>query len=156
MSIDQILQKLGSETGLGNLKLDAIGTCTLRFEGKHVIVIELPVESKYLYIYTMLFKLPDAGREPIYARLLEANLFGKDTGQAFFSCNPKTQEVFLTRTLEAEGTEYSCFKVALEELLNCIDFWREKYENGYLLNSTDSTPTTDEDLEKLPPESRFV
>jgi len=157
MDINPLLEKLGQDIGLPGLALDDTQLCTLRFDGQDIIVIEVPQPGNRAYIYSMLFTIPEHGKEAFYERLLEANLFGKETGGASFSCNVKTREVFLTRSLDLEELSYDAFKVALEELLQCIEYWREQHEQGQLLGGKEQPVNQPvEGLGQQPLDSGFV
>ncbi|MEJ2670394.1 MAG: type III secretion system chaperone, partial [Gammaproteobacteria bacterium] len=122
-----------------------------------IIVIETSPDGQYVYLYSMLFTIPSSSKMAFYERLLTANLFGKETGMASFSCNPKTSEVFLTRTLSLDGLAYEQFALALEELLQCMEYWREQYEQGQLLSGTDQRQTSPpKKRDQHPLDSRFV
>lgn len=159
MNINQLLNRLGQEIGLSDLALDEMHLCTLRFDNKDIVVVEVPPHAKQVYLYSMLFTIPKNDKADFYERLLEANLFGKETGMASFSCNPKTGEVFLTRTLTLARLDYEHFALALEELLQCIEYWREQYEQGQLLSGKEQ-PINTNNIEGLgqqhPLDSSFV
>lgn len=157
MNINQILNRLGQEIGLPGLALDDMHLCTLRFDNKDIVVVEVPPHAKQVYLYSMLFTIPKTDKADFYERLLEANLFGKETGMASFSCNPKTGEVFLTRSLTLARLDYEHFALALEELLQCIEYWREQYEQGQLLSGKEQPINTSiEGLGQHPLDSSFV
>ena len=157
MSIDQILRRLGQEIGLPKLGLDETQLCTLRFDNKNIIAIEVSSDERHAHLYSMVFTIPTTDKAAFYERLLNANLFGKETGMASFSCNPNTGEVFLIRTLTVEGLTYEHFATALEELLQCIEYWCEQYKQGQLLSGTELSHTSPpETRDQHPLDSQFV
>ena len=127
MNIETIVSHLGKDIGL-NLSFDEKACISLKFDNKHLLVIEAPEGNERIFIYSMIGITPQQQKLEAYERLLEANLFGKGTGPCWFSCNPKTGEIFLSSAIEKETLNYDRFLSTLESFLERLDYWSKRIE----------------------------
>ena len=83
-----------------SIPLDENGMSRLRFRDAVEIDIEPARRPDHIHLYTTLCRIPRHADAAWYRTLLEANLFGRDTGYAALACNPQTEEVVLCQLVD--------------------------------------------------------
>lgn len=78
-----------------------------------------------VFFHTQLTSLPKSNCEEYLALIMEAHLFGKETGNAFFGLDSKEEKLTLSQLLPPR-LEYQEFTSQLEDFLNYRDFWSEE------------------------------
>ena len=141
MNIRDVLAELGHQMGL-NVTLNDEGVCRLVFDDRFSVDVEASPDNDAVHLYSVLCPIPPENKEPFYERLLEANLFGGDTGGAWFALDGVHGEVVLNRTVKMTNTDYRDFADLLEAFVNHLEAWSDKLADGELNESTDA-PATD-------------
>lgn len=136
MNIRDALAELGHQMGV-NVTLNEEGVCRLVFDERFLVDIEASPDQDAVHLYSVLCPIPPDDKERFYERLLEANLFGGDTGGAWFALDSAHGEVVLNRTVSMANTDYREFADALEGFVNHLEAWDDKLAHGELSESTE-------------------
>lgn len=137
MNIRDVLAELGHQMGL-NVTLNDEGVCRLVFDDRFSVDVEASPDNDAVHLYSVLCPVPPENKEPFYERLLEANLFGGDTGGAWFALDGVHGEVVLNRTVKMTNTDYQDFADLLEAFVAHLESWSDKLSGGELNESTDA------------------
>ena len=87
--IRKIVSELGGLMGIPDLALDADDQCQLAIDGKIPVALEYDEDGERFILSSPVGSLPAERREPVLERLLDANLFWKDTGGAVLGLERK-------------------------------------------------------------------
>ncbi len=136
MNIHDVLAELGHQMGL-NVTLNEEGVCRLVFDERFPVDIEASPDNDAVHLYSVLCPIPPEDKERFYERLLEANLFGGDTGGAWFALDGSHGEVVLNRTVSMANIDYQDFANLLEGFVNHLEAWDDKLSHGELSVSTE-------------------
>jgi len=123
MYINDFLKQLAQEIGLNSLEMDVNNTCRLVFDDRINVDMEATDDNMTLWIYSVIGILPVNNREKFYERLLSANLFGKETGDAAFAVDTNTREVLLITKVNLEKIDFQDFINLLELFVDRAEFW---------------------------------
>ena len=128
---DQLLLDLGQTAGLPQpLRFDAQGCARLVFDTRLAIDFERDDDAGVLQVYSVLGPLPAEGREALYQRLLEANLFGSATAGATLAVDGQTREVVLCRTVDVQETGGPAFVRLVERFVAAAEDWKKLLLSG--------------------------
>ena len=94
MEINELLHDFGNQIGITDLALDDDGLCSISFDDRFALTVELNPDDNGFYVYASLGIVPVEHTMEAYTKLLQANYFGHQTGQAFFCISPESEEVF--------------------------------------------------------------
>ncbi len=130
MKLNALLGELGEKIKLNDLELDKNRMCRLIFDDKFVVDIEALPDEQTFFMYGVVGRVPTEEKEAFYEKLLEGNLFGKETGDASLGVDPQQGEVILFQKLNAEKLEYIEFEKHLEQFLNYMEFWSKELAPG--------------------------
>lgn len=98
------------------------GLYHLTFEGDLVLSIkELP--NNGIGFTGIIGSLPDSKKEEYLLRTMEANLFGKETGDNVLALTIDGKQAILTRLLPTD-IKYPFFRNAIEDFLNYLESWK--------------------------------
>src|SRR5471032_1128346 len=125
MTASDLIAEFARHSGLAGLTLNEQGMARLEFDPGIHIDIERDSTLDVLYLYVAVTQLPSEGREGFYARLLSANLFCSETQGATFGVDDASGEVILCRRLDLAGTDFTCFKESLENLVESCAAFRQ-------------------------------
>ena len=117
MNASDLIAELAQRTGLSQLTLSPDGTACLVVEDSLSINLEHDSATRRLHLYTVLGPLPTTDREACYGRLLEANLFGLQTGGGSIGLHRPGSQIVLSRTLDLDILDYTAFEAALEQMV---------------------------------------
>jgi hypothetical protein len=130
MTAQEQLSALGQTVGLEDLAFAANGTCHLIIADDLELTIEEVQGENAVYIYADVCPLPESGAESLYSRLLEANLFGAETGDATFAINKDTSEVMLLKRIPLTGLQAGEFQTQVQEFANWLLSWKSELVEG--------------------------
>lgn len=136
MKAQQLLDDLARTMGLPALPMNDEHCARLVFDDKISVDFESDPLSGELFLKCELAALPLSGREGLYRRLLEANLYGQQTLRATLALNPTQESVVLWRAVFAEEMSLSAFEKVVEDFLNCAEGWLGAIEQVGLDTST--------------------
>jgi hypothetical protein len=120
---DALIRALGHAVGIDALCLDDGGTCTLRMD-ELVLTLELDESEDRLVLHSVLGALPADGQAELFARLLEGNLFWKDTHGATLALDRRNARVLLLRAVPLDSPPAG-FPNIVERFVDCAEAWRE-------------------------------
>ena len=120
---DALIRALGHAVGIDALALDDRGTCTLRFD-ETILTFELDEGEDRLVLHAGLGPLPAEGRAERLARLLEGNLFWKDTQGATLALDRRDDRVLLLRAVPLDAPPAG-FPGLVERFVDAAEAWRE-------------------------------
>jgi hypothetical protein len=146
MSADRagaLIRALGHAVGIDDLDLDDGGTCTLRFD-ETGLTLELDESEDRLVLHAALGRLPAEGQAELLARLLEANLFWKDTQGATLALDRREDRVLLLRAVPLDAPPAG-FPGLVERFVDAAEAWREAIATvcGAVPDPTANTPFID-------------
>lgn len=130
MTAQEQLSSLGQKVGLEDLEFAPNGTCHLILADDLELTIEEVQGENTVYIYADVCPLPEGGAEALYARLLEANLFGAETGDATFAINKDTGTVMLLKRIPLSGLQAGEFQTQVQEFANWLLSWKADLVDG--------------------------
>lgn len=118
MHAADLLAELARSLGLAPLHLSAMDTATLVVDGDLALNFEVDIDGDRLWAYVALGEPPAMDRERLYARLLEANLFGHDSGGGTVALDSARNEVLVCRGFDLEHTDAQDLEPALADLID--------------------------------------
>lgn len=126
-STDQLLLDLGQMAGLPQpLRFDEHGCARLVFDAHLGIDFERHADAGLIQVYCVLGPVPAEGRDALYQQLLEANLFGADTGGATLALDSEMGEVVLCRSVPADGMAAASFVQLVEQFASSAEDWKTR------------------------------
>lgn len=127
MELSELLQSLGKTLLLHDLQLNSQGVCQLIFEDRIEIHIEQAPAEEAAHLYAVLGKIPDEAKEPLYSRLLEAQLFFREVGDGCaFALDPEAGDILLNKRLVTTHLTEESFQETLSEFVNWVEHWQEQ------------------------------
>lgn len=135
MDAATLVQSIGQEFGL-TLKLNEHHVASLVIDEKFEVEFEFAETINALFVSSSLGRLQPGDTEGLCKALLQANLYGKDTGGAIFSIDERTDEVILFFKVEPEKTAYEDFRAMMERYLNTRSQWIATFD-GLVAASAD-------------------
>lgn len=126
MTVNNLLAEFGRKAGLGALSLDDKGVCRLSFDGTLVVDLEHDSSAGVLHLYAVVGSIPADGKESLFARLLEANLFGAQTSGAALAIDRQRNEILLCRSIMPDALDAMAFEKILESFVNALEQQREQ------------------------------
>jgi hypothetical protein len=110
ISFDEALQRLGTVLSLP-IEPSAEGTVQLLFDGELPVVLE--AQGEYgVYLYSVLGQVPPGDVEAMFANLLSAQYFGRETGEACFGLDTRRRELLLHRQLNLRKHDFDEFRAS--------------------------------------------
>lgn len=114
------VRQLGQSLGL-SLELTEGEACELIIGEDLSVLISGEPSGSRLRLAGVVASFPDGDRGSIATTLLKANYNGQGTGAAAIALDPISEDVILTRTVNASEAGLTA---AVEEFANYLDFWR--------------------------------
>ncbi len=130
MDVHALLSLLGEKSGIP-LTLSEVGTLALLFEGDVTLNLEYAASNDALYLYAVVGDIPydDQARLSMYGAMLEANLFGHETGGGTLAVDDTTGELMLTRHIELAVADVEHLSRAIEQLVSAAAEWRKRLDS---------------------------
>ncbi|QIM52547.1 type III secretion system chaperone [Hydrogenophaga crocea] len=126
MNPDQVLQALATAFDTPDLRFDANGCARLRVDDRIDVNFERS-SGHLLHVYCPLGQLPADHREPIYERLLTANLFGAETGGASLAIDPEFGEIVLCTDVGNHGWTAELIASRIDRFVDAALAWQERF-----------------------------
>lgn len=139
MTAEQLLNELGLTMGLPELRFDDQGCACLQFDQRTMVHLEKGAEPACLQLYAVLGRLPAHGRETLYLKLLQGNLFGHSTQGATLAVDTMHNEIVLCRTLDLELLGGPTFCALIEQFVAAVEHWTSSLLSGDVTPATPST-----------------
>src|SRR3712207_4379413 len=124
MDLGALLSTYGRSIGLPDLALDGQGVCRLVFDGGLAVDLEPVAGSDRFPVYSELAGLPSPDPLLVYRELMEAHLFGRAPGPAYFGCDSGLGRLFLVMTLDMAGLDLARFSDLMARFVEQARFWR--------------------------------
>jgi hypothetical protein len=132
--LNHLLKHFGESIGLGALAFDATGALGLAVDGQ-VLGLQRDDERGRLLLYTDLGPLPagtpDASREMLAIRLLQASLFGNLAASGTLALAPDSQDpeqplrVVLWRAMEIAALDLGGLERGIKQMVDAAEDWRD-------------------------------
>ncbi len=119
---------------LDNIGPDENNGCRLIFDENLEVDIEKSTEEDSFWMHAVVSRISLENKASFYETLLEANLFGMGTGNAYFGLDLNREEILLFTKISLKNLDYHTFEKNIEEFVNRLEYWKDKLENGELLN----------------------
>lgn len=142
MKLSEILEQAVQQSGAPRVETDALGVTRLLINDKYLIHLRSSPDEKFFYLYSKAGELPQAGKkDTICEMLLEANLFGEDTGNAMFSVHRETRSIILMKIFDASNTTLESYQRDFQLFINTLAYWKEKLAGGIVDGSKQPAET---------------
>jgi hypothetical protein len=128
-----LLTAYGRLAGLPDLKFEPHGCARLLFDKSVAIDLEIDEDAGCIHAYGVLGPVPGGGREALYRRLLEANMFGTETGGAALAIDAAQDDALLCRRVDLATATATNLAECLEAFAGVVEQWRRKFVSGELL-----------------------
>ena len=129
--LEDLLKDLGGRIGLGPLGLAEEGVCTLGFaEGAEIHISPDDSDPNYCVIVGNCGGIPDRDRAAYLRRLLEANFFHRDTGNAVIALEPDLDEALLVQRVRLDMTDGAGFADAVTRFVAYQRRWTERSDEA--------------------------
>lgn len=122
-NVQVLLKQFGNTIGLADLALDEEGFCSLTFDDQIVLNLQYDQRTENIVIFAELGKIKDEGALKVYARLLEANIFWKETGGGTLCVEPKTMTAILEYQEAVAHMNDVRFQRLIEGFINTAEYW---------------------------------
>lgn len=114
-----LLKQFGKTIGITDLT-DDNGYCCLFFDD---ITVNMEERDSTLFLYTTVAELPESGREKLFARLLEANCFFKETRGATLGADLNAGIILLCYQTPLAVLDDIHFEKTIENFINITELW---------------------------------
>lgn len=126
--INDYVKRFGAERNLDLAPLDDSGVTRIQ-RGSAVVSIHAVAEQGVLLLLSKVMDVPAGDREPLYRRLLELSFTA--TGDAAFSINKNSDEVYLRCLRSLEGLSYDEFEDMVHTIATVADTWDDKLRSEF-------------------------
>ncbi len=143
MDLAALVQALADQLGLGALAFDDRDTCSLVFEDRFTVTLELDEGAEQLHLYTGLGKAPEDPIDQLtcFAALLEANLFGQGSGGANLALEPESGELLISRGLSLKQLSPGDLQGVFLRFVHAADAWQERVSGRFWEQVEPTGPT---------------
>jgi hypothetical protein len=148
-SAHELLGDYAQLTGLTELRFDSNGCARLVFANSVAVDLEVDDAANCIQVYSVLGPVPPGENEALYRRLLEANLFGRETQGSALSIDPVQNELLLCERVEVADASPAQMVEQLESFAGVALHWREAVKSRDLLageGMRDSAPQWEDGL----------
>jgi hypothetical protein len=153
---DEILSEFGKKTGLGELKFSESGVVSFVVDEELKISIERSQNKELIHLYTAFRSLPNENREKIYQKLLEAHMFGVDTGNAYFCLDRLSGELLFALNLSLSVLNQEYLEDVFGKFLNYASLWQKRINQGCFSVQDEMKIDNSENDREFPPSSLMV
>ncbi|MFY0478486.1 type III secretion system chaperone [Achromobacter marplatensis] len=119
---EKLIAKLGKALNMPDMAPDEDGYLMLKVDDQFVHM-QLDAEADEIILYAILQEVEPDRQLEIYARLLTANTFWKETGGATLSIDEASGRVLLGRVLPLRSLDEVEFDVALGRFTDTVTHW---------------------------------
>ncbi|MCR5536591.1 MAG: type III secretion system chaperone [Succinivibrio sp.] len=120
MNAQELVSSLATRIGLSGLSLAETGACSVIFEEDEVVFED---NNQKLFVFAEIG--PAAGRETLYADLLDANHLGHGTAYGSIGLDRQRDVFTLCRVVELP-CEYEQFEEQLALFINVLRHWKKQ------------------------------
>lgn len=124
MTYDEILAEHSKKIGI-SLKPNATGLCTLQVENKFLVCLE-PNNHGAFFLFAPITTATANNEARVTKTALSANLFGKETGLAYFAYDTETKVLILCQRFDEEHLNFAFYEKQFNEFMRYMKFWVEE------------------------------
>jgi hypothetical protein len=124
---ENLLGDLANTLGMESLAPDADGYLALTIDGQDVN-IQHDEKADEILIFGRLARIADENPFPFYQRLLAGNLFWQGTAGGTLSVEPRSQTVYLARSLAMSPLDLRGLEAMIQGFLDTAAYWRAETE----------------------------
>ena len=127
MGFNAFIKELKKTTGLEGLRSEADGSYALKINHMHLVRFAQSADHKNLYLYASLCSIPASEHEKVilFDRLLAANHFGKDTGDAWCALDENSHQMVLIDRMDLHRLDVHTFVLKLQSFISSIQHLKE-------------------------------
>ncbi|MES2663773.1 MAG: type III secretion system chaperone [Pseudomonadota bacterium] len=129
MNCFELIKRFFDELGLTEMFQVDKDIYSFLFNDQYQVNIEIPHQSSRFFIYTKISSAPNQsilGQVQWLKTLFKAQFFGQETGVAWFTLQPETEDLYLMTGVEKNDISYEYFTQVLETFLQSVELWIEK------------------------------
>ena len=125
--LEELLKDLGDRIGVGPLALGEEGVCSLGFaEDAQIHISPDDADPNYCVLVANFGGIPEQGRAAFLRRLLEANFFHRDTGDAVIALEPDLDEALLVERVRLDVIDGAGFADVVTRFVAYQRRWSER------------------------------
>ena len=124
MELDQLLERFGKDTGLGQLTMDEADTCTFLVDDMKVSLMHI-AEGEHLLCYADVGELSEEACPALALAALKANYLFRGTAGATLAVRPESSTLFLNQSLLLENLSYDDFIQVLSGFVDTLANWKK-------------------------------
>jgi hypothetical protein len=125
--LNGMLQAMGKELELPDLKLDEQETCVLSFGEALMLKCSLNSTGSLATLYACVGSIPEENIE-FMQRFLVGNYFWKETAGSRIGFDPEVpSDVVLTQCMPIDFLDEELFYKSVERFVNAIDYWNKRF-----------------------------
>jgi hypothetical protein len=129
--LEELLKDLGDRIGIGPLGLNEEGVCTVGFgEGTLIHITADDSDPNFCVMVGNSGGIPDGDRATYLRRLLEANFFHRDSGNAVIALEPDLDETLLIERVRLDVIDGAGFADAVTRFVAYQQRWSERSDQG--------------------------
>lgn len=129
MKLNEILLEEKQRADQWEIEEDEYRVIRIWINDQHLIHLRNSPDEKLFYLYAKVSSLPPQPHQvKIYETLLEANLFGKQTGLAVLAIQIKSNSIILMRTFETSVTTFESYSRGFQDFMNYLVYWKEEMQ----------------------------
>ena len=149
--INELTQTLAERLGMENLQFDDEGLCSLLFEDRFTVTLEIDDADNALHLYSNLGKAPEDVIDQLtcFAALLDANLFGRGTAGATLGFEPNSQSLMLSRALALPTLDAETAYTELGRFVQAAGVWSERVAASFWQDADAESPVPDSSFRPL-------
>lgn len=133
MELQELLRGYAQIFGIPPITLNADGACRIGFKNEISVSLEQSNDLDRFHLFTTVSKIPQNAGVAWYRHLLDANLFGRETGQAHLGCDTQTEEVILCQVVRTALTDPNTLDSYIREIIILSDHLRRKMQSWSVL-----------------------
>jgi len=128
-TLESLVRRLGEETGLSDLALDADGGCTLMFDEQTVVEIRPNASGERVILSATVCDYRTDNELPVLREIAAANFDAIGTGGAVLAANTRARQVVLQHHEPLVGLEWPRFSALIVGVLEAAEFWRKRLDS---------------------------
>jgi hypothetical protein len=130
MALAELIRQLGQDIGLPDLDVDSERRAVrLIFADDLEVEFEEPGAEHLFYVYAVVGPVLLNTSGTFFLEVMNANLFGRDTGGASFGYDASRQELVLFMRFHSHEISYTTFRKEIENFLAALKKWRADLKN---------------------------
>ena len=131
--INELSKTLAGQLGIDELCFSDEGLCSLSFDDRCTVTLEIDDEDGALYLYCNLGKAPEdiVDQLSCFAALLEANLFGRGSAGANLGLEADSRSLMISRALPLATLDAATLQLELGRFVQAAETWRGRVAEAF-------------------------